>query len=86
MATDRSGTPGSPSPVARGLRVVIGVALVVVGIWSCFAGAVIAVLALTDVSGFRSNVSSIALLVLLVGSGLALGVIGLRLLRRRRAP
>jgi len=65
---------------------VIGVILIAAGIYLFFAAAIIVVLAVTDITGFLASASSIALLLLLVGSGLALGLIGLRLLRRRRDP
>ena len=68
--------------IRRRWLTLVGVVLVATGIYLCFAGAIIVLLALTDITGFLTDASSIALLLILVGSGVALGLLGLRLLRR----
>ncbi len=86
MATKPEGVAREAPRSRRRWLTAIGVILVAAGIYLCFAGAIIVLLALTDITGFLTNASSIALLVILVGSGLALGLLGLRLLRCRRDP
>ena len=65
-------------------QTIVGVVFVAAGIYLCFAAAIIVLLALTDITGFLTNASSIGLLLVFVGSGVALGLFGLRLLRRKR--
>lgn len=86
MATKPNGVAREASQAKHGLLTVVGVILVAAGVYLCFAGAIIILLALTDITGFLTNASSIVLLLLLVGSGLALGLLGLQLLRHRRRP
>jgi cytochrome c biogenesis protein CcdA len=84
MATNPNGVARDDSPARRRWQTLVGVVFVAAGIYLCFAGAVIVLLALTDITGFLTDASSIALLLILVGSGAALGLFGLRLLRRQR--
>jgi hypothetical protein len=84
MATKPNGVARDDSPTRRRWPTLVGVIFVAAGIYSCLAGALIALLALTDITGFLTDASSIALLLILVGSGAALGLFGLRLLRRQR--
>jgi cytochrome c biogenesis protein CcdA len=86
MATKPDSVARESSRASRRWLAAVGVILIAAGIYLCFAGAVIVFLAFTDLTGFVTNASSIALLLLLVGSGSALEVFGLRLLRRHRDP
>ena len=62
----------------------LGVILIAAGVYLGFAAAIMLILALTDITGFATNVSSVVLLLFLVGSGLGLGVFGVRLLGHQR--
>jgi hypothetical protein len=84
MATKPNGVARDTSPARRRWPTLVGGIFVAAGIYLCFAGAIIGLLALTDMTGFLTNASSIALFLALVGFGVTLGLLGLRLLRRPR--
>ena len=61
-----------------------GILMVVAGVYLTFAAGVMFVLALTDFSGLVTNAATVALLLALLASGLAVGFLGVRALRSRR--
>ena len=70
--------------VKRALRKVVGVLLVAAGLYLTFAAGVMFVLALTDISGFVRNAASVGLFLALLASGLAVGILGIRVLDLQR--
>jgi hypothetical protein len=84
VGTKRNGIGREGSQAKHRWVTAAGVILIAAGVYLGFAAAIMLVLALTDITGFASNVSSVALLLFLVGSGLGVGVFGVRLLSHRR--
>ena len=68
----------------RTLLKVVGVLMVVAGLYFTLAAGVMFVIALTDISGFVTNAASVGLFVALLASGLAVGFLGIRVLRLRK--